>query len=97
MPNLECRVFPSNCKYSFDIVDLDDTLEYGDEVLPECLYTSTREYANDSTAERNGANWIKRFNKSSEAERRKLCGFDAVTACRVVRRSVPVLRKASVA
>lgn len=93
--NLECQVFPSNTKYSFDIVDLDDILTVGDEVLPECLYTSTREYANESTAERNGQEWIKRFTKAHEAEQRRLCGYDKQSDCRAVRRSVPVLRKAA--
>jgi len=65
----------------FDIVDMDDTTTVGDDVLPELLFTSKKGYTRERSADRAAAKAIEEFNRSSESERRELCGFDSYDDC----------------
>ena len=93
--NPETKVYSIGDRFSFDVVDLDDTIQVKEDVLPELLYSEGKQYANYDTAARNGDKWIEKFNKASEPRRRTLCGYDSVDACRYTPRPLPALRKAS--
>ena len=78
----EARLFVENGQFWFDVVDMDDILEVGEDCFPEHLYTSKKGYTRESSAESAAATSIERFLGKSEADRRKLCGYDTVSQCR---------------
>lgn len=92
------RLFVENGQFCFDIVDIDDTLEVEGELLPELLFTSTKGYTREGSAESAADRAIAGFVGASEANRRKLCGYDTEAQCstrkakagRVGNRNTPV-------
>jgi len=72
---LESRPFPVKGGYSYEIVNLSDTLEMGDSSFPEHVHTDSSVAANIETAARRGDKWIETFLNSSPAEQRTLQGF----------------------
>lgn len=76
MTAFEAKVIARNGQFSFDILDTSDTMEVGDEVLSESLYTSG-DYAQESTADRNAAKMLKQFRAAGRSELHRLCGYTA--------------------
>lgn len=91
---IESRIHVEGDLYRFEIVDMDDVVAVAEGELPESLHLS-KTYAREVTAERNAEKWIDKFKSATESVRRKMCGYDPVSACRHTPRSVPVLRKAA--
>jgi len=90
---IEARVFLQSGSFLFDIVDTDDILIVGEEVLPELIYTSPKSYAREETAERNAAKWIKTYNESTERQRRTLRGYDPASHCKLRRVKSPARKR----
>ena len=77
----ESRVFHENGNFVVDIVDLDDILEHGGNVLPELLLTLPKSYTREGPAERAGDASAKRIADASESERRRIIGLDPSSQC----------------
>ena len=80
---IEAKVFGDNRGFSFDLLDMSDILVIGEDTLPECIYSHTKFYANEQTADRHASATVDKFRKATESERRKMCGYDTATECRV--------------
>lgn len=76
------RLFVDKGQFWFDVVDESDTITVGDDVLPELLFTSKKGYTREGSAESAADRAIAGFIGASEANRRKLCGYDTATQCR---------------
>jgi hypothetical protein len=77
------KFFKYDDKIWFDIVDMDDTITVGDNVLPELLFTSDKGYKREGSADRAADKAIEKFNRASESDRRRMCGYDPVSKCGV--------------
>ena len=89
---LEAKTIMQNGKFGFDIIDTGDAVDYNGVTLHESIYSSDW-YSNEQTSDRNSLKWISTFNGSSEAVRRKLCGYDTQSDCRVTARRLSTVRK----
>ena len=91
---IEAKIIMRNGKFSFDIVDTDDSIDYNGDNLYESLYTSG-DFANESTADRNADKWIAGFNRASASTKRQLCGYTWNPDCGSVPRPVPPVRRSA--
>ena len=91
---IEAKIIMRNGKFSFDIVDTDDSIDYNGNTVYESIHTSG-DYANESTADRNADKWIAGFNRASASTKRQLCGYTWNPDCGSVPRPVPPVRRSA--
>jgi hypothetical protein len=82
-----------NGKFSFDVVDTDDSIDYDGQTYPESIFTSG-DYANELTADRNADKWIKSFNSATKSEKSRMLGYTWNPDCEAVPQPVPPVRRA---
>ena len=63
---LEYKLFEHGGQWRFEVVDLDDTVNYGGEELPECVYESSRGWAREDTAERHAEKAVRKLELGAE-------------------------------
>jgi len=89
---LEAKILLETGGFSFDIVDLDDTLKVDGQPLAESIFTS-KTYAREETAERNAKQTIAKMKKMSDRQLRTFCGYDPASHCKQPRRKFKRLLK----
>ena len=89
---LEAKILLESGGFSFDIVDLHDTVKVGDDIYPESLYTS-KTYAREDTAERNASKTLAQMKKMSDRQLRTFCGYDPASHCKLPKRKPKRLLK----
>ena len=68
------KIFCESGKFHFEIVDLDDFVEYNVEKLYESLYIS-QGYASESAADRSSKSWTAKFNNATPRAKAITCGY----------------------
>ena len=89
---LEAKILLETGGFSFDVIDLDDIVKVGEDIIPESLYTS-KTYAREETAERNAKSTLAKMKKMSDRQLRTFCGYDPASHCKQPKRKFKRLLK----
>ncbi len=89
---LEAKILLETGGFSFDLIDLDDTLIVDGQPVAESIFTS-KTYAREETAERNAKQTIAKLKKMSDRQLRTFCGHDPASHCKQPKRKFKRLLK----
>lgn len=90
---VESRIHSEGDMYRFEILDADDVLVQGEDILCESLHLCEKSYANEATAERHANKWITKFKAATDRVRRTMCGHKPANEATPPKRMCPVRRR----
>ena len=81
----EAIIHQINGQFYYEVVDMDDTVEFGGDVLPEHLFSSKKGYTRERSAETAATKAVAEFREASDDRRREMCGYSPSNQCEVAR------------